>query len=170
MCSTVWDLTTLTSLFAGPEAAGCGNIKPDTRAIRRLIFDEGPRCVERREWQEVEDDYEDCEVEFQICFSLKLIYIVDCHLKEGKCTTAVVEQGKPMQTVRYHRKTTSKSSYRTEVHMQMTKSGLAIRVVVKPNASMEGPLQIFRSQRPGIKGKDDFGRVRADFVADFKSD
>jgi hypothetical protein len=51
----------------GTFSPGCGNIKPDTRAIRRLIFDEGPRCVERREWQEVEDDYEDCEVESEGC-------------------------------------------------------------------------------------------------------
>ena len=43
----------------GTFSPGCGDMKPDTRAIRRLIFDEGPRCVERREWLEVVDDYED---------------------------------------------------------------------------------------------------------------
>lgn len=47
----------------GTFSPGCGNIKPDNRAIRRLIFDEGPRCVERREWLDVEDDYEDASEE-----------------------------------------------------------------------------------------------------------
>ena len=48
----------------GTFAPGCGNIKPNTRAVRRLIFDEGPRRVETREWPEVEDDYYyDSEVE-----------------------------------------------------------------------------------------------------------
>jgi len=43
----------------GTFAPGCGNIKPNTRVIRRLLFDEGPRHVERREWEEVENDYDD---------------------------------------------------------------------------------------------------------------
>jgi hypothetical protein len=47
----------------GTFAPGCGNIKPNTRAVRRLLFDEGPRRVERKEWEEVEYDYDDSEVE-----------------------------------------------------------------------------------------------------------
>ena len=43
----------------GTFAPGCGDIKPNTLAIRRLLFDEGPRRVERRDWQLVlEDDVE----------------------------------------------------------------------------------------------------------------
>jgi hypothetical protein len=51
----------------GTFAPGCGDIKPNTRVVRRLLFDEGPRRVERREWQEVEYDYDDSEVESEGC-------------------------------------------------------------------------------------------------------
>lgn len=44
----------------GTFAPGCGNIKPNTRVIRRLLCDEGSRHVERREWEVVECDYDDC--------------------------------------------------------------------------------------------------------------
>ena len=40
----------------GTFAPGCGDIKPNTLAIRRLLFDEGPRRVERRDWQLVLED------------------------------------------------------------------------------------------------------------------
>ena len=40
----------------GTFAPGCGDIKPNTLAIRRLLFDEGARHVERRDWQKVLDD------------------------------------------------------------------------------------------------------------------
>jgi hypothetical protein len=40
----------------GTFAPGCGDIKPNTLAIRRLLFDEGARYVERRDWQQVLDD------------------------------------------------------------------------------------------------------------------
>ena len=40
----------------GTFAPGCGDIKPNTLAIRRLLFDEGARYVERRDWQKVLDD------------------------------------------------------------------------------------------------------------------
>ncbi|KAI9434115.1 hypothetical protein BJY52DRAFT_785736 [Lactarius psammicola] len=40
----------------GTFAPGCGDIKPNTLAIRRLLFDEGVRRVERRDWQQVLDD------------------------------------------------------------------------------------------------------------------
>ena len=40
----------------GTFAPGCGDIKPNTLAIRRLLFDEGPRRVERRDWQQVLED------------------------------------------------------------------------------------------------------------------
>ena len=43
----------------GTFAPGCGNIKPNTRVVRRLLFDEGPSRVESREWEEVENDYDD---------------------------------------------------------------------------------------------------------------
>jgi hypothetical protein len=43
----------------GTFAPGCGNIKPNTRVVRRLLFDEGPRHVETREWEEVRYDYDD---------------------------------------------------------------------------------------------------------------
>ncbi len=43
----------------GTFAPGCGNIKPNTRAVRRLLFDEGPGRVEEREWEEVEIEYDD---------------------------------------------------------------------------------------------------------------
>jgi hypothetical protein len=40
----------------GTFAPGCGDIKPNTLAIRLLLFDEGARRVERRDWQHVLDD------------------------------------------------------------------------------------------------------------------
>lgn len=40
----------------GTFAPGCGDLKPNTLAIRRLLFDEGARRVERRDWQQVLDD------------------------------------------------------------------------------------------------------------------
>ena len=43
----------------GTFAPGCGNIKPNTRAVRRLLFDEGQCRVEKREWEDVENDYDD---------------------------------------------------------------------------------------------------------------
>jgi len=43
----------------GTFAPGCGNIKPNTRGVRSLLFDEGISRVERREWEEVENDYGD---------------------------------------------------------------------------------------------------------------
>ena len=46
----------------GTFAPGCGNIKPDTLAVRSLLLDEGLRCVERRDWQAL-DEEEDIEVE-----------------------------------------------------------------------------------------------------------
>ncbi|KAI0280912.1 hypothetical protein BGY98DRAFT_932349 [Russula aff. rugulosa BPL654] len=54
----------------GTFAPGCGNIKPNTHVVRRLLFDEGPCRVERREWEEVEndyDDYYDSEAESERC-------------------------------------------------------------------------------------------------------
>jgi hypothetical protein len=46
----------------GTFAPGCGDIKPDTLAIRRLLLDEGLRYVERRDWQVLNEE-EDREVE-----------------------------------------------------------------------------------------------------------
>ncbi|KAF8261174.1 hypothetical protein EI94DRAFT_825567 [Lactarius quietus] len=40
----------------GTFAPGCGDIKPNTLAIRQLLFDEGARHVERRDWQRVLDN------------------------------------------------------------------------------------------------------------------
>ncbi|KAH9069644.1 hypothetical protein EDB83DRAFT_442879 [Lactarius deliciosus] len=40
----------------GTFAPGCGDIKPNTLAIRRLLYDEGVRRVERRDWEQVLDD------------------------------------------------------------------------------------------------------------------
>ncbi len=40
----------------GIFSPGCGDIKPNTLAIRRLLYDEGARRVERRDWQQVLDD------------------------------------------------------------------------------------------------------------------
>ena len=40
----------------GTFAPGCGDLKPNTLAIRRLLFDEGARRVERKDWQQVLDD------------------------------------------------------------------------------------------------------------------
>ncbi|KAI0294207.1 hypothetical protein BC826DRAFT_1175482 [Russula brevipes] len=37
----------------GVFAPGRGDIKPDTLAIRRLLFDEGSRRVERRDWEKI---------------------------------------------------------------------------------------------------------------------
>jgi hypothetical protein len=44
----------------GTFAPGCGHIKPNTVAIRRLLLDEGLRYVEKKDWQEVlgDDDKE----------------------------------------------------------------------------------------------------------------
>jgi hypothetical protein len=46
----------------GTFAPGCGDIKPDTLAIRGLLIDEGLRYVERRDWQVLNEE-EDREVE-----------------------------------------------------------------------------------------------------------
>ena len=46
----------------GTFAPGCGNIKPNTLAIRRLLIDEGLRYVERRDWHLLNEE-EDGEVE-----------------------------------------------------------------------------------------------------------
>ena len=46
----------------GTFAPGCGDIKPNTLAIRRLLIDEGLRYVERRDWQVLNEE-EDREVE-----------------------------------------------------------------------------------------------------------
>ena len=46
----------------GTFSPGCGDIKPDTLAIRRLLVDEGLRYVERRDWQVLNEE-EDREVE-----------------------------------------------------------------------------------------------------------
>jgi hypothetical protein len=43
----------------GTFAPGCGNIKPNTVAIRRLLFDEGHHCVEKKWWHEVLRDDDD---------------------------------------------------------------------------------------------------------------
>jgi hypothetical protein len=43
----------------GTFSPGCGDIKPNTVAIRRLLFDEGPRFVERKDWQKVLSSDED---------------------------------------------------------------------------------------------------------------
>jgi hypothetical protein len=54
----------------GTFAPGCGDIKPNTRIVRRLLFDEGPQRVESRDWEEVEndyDDYYDSETESENC-------------------------------------------------------------------------------------------------------
>lgn len=46
----------------GIFAPGCGDIKPDTPAIKRLLFDEGSRRVERRDWEKVRnEDYIEIE-------------------------------------------------------------------------------------------------------------
>ena len=46
----------------GTFSPGCGDIKPDTLAIRRLLVDEGLRYVERRDWQVLNEE-EDREIE-----------------------------------------------------------------------------------------------------------
>jgi hypothetical protein len=46
----------------GTFAPGCGDLKPDTLAIRRLLIDEGSRCVERRDWEMLNEE-EDEDVE-----------------------------------------------------------------------------------------------------------
>jgi hypothetical protein len=49
----------------GTFAPGCGNIKPNTVAIRRLLFDEGPHRVEKKGWYEVlrdDDDDDDDDI------------------------------------------------------------------------------------------------------------
>ena len=40
----------------GTFAPGCGDIKPNTLAIRRLLIDEGLRYVERRDWQVLNEE------------------------------------------------------------------------------------------------------------------
>ena len=45
----------------GAFSPGCGDIKPDTLAVRSLLLDEGSRCVERRGWQVLNE--ENIEVE-----------------------------------------------------------------------------------------------------------
>ena len=53
-------------IMRGTFSPGCGNIKPNTLTIRRLLFDEGPRHVEGRDWEEVKDDYLDgSDIEFE---------------------------------------------------------------------------------------------------------
>lgn len=52
-----WDGPTMRGTFA----PGCGDIKPNILAIRRLLIDEGLRYVERRDWQVLNE--EDREVE-----------------------------------------------------------------------------------------------------------
>jgi len=52
-----WDGATIRGTFA----PGCGDIKPNTLAIRRLLIDEGLRYVERRDWQVLNEE-EDREV------------------------------------------------------------------------------------------------------------
>jgi hypothetical protein len=46
----------------GTFAPGCGDIKPNTLAIRSLLVDEGLRFVERRDWHVLNEE-EDREVE-----------------------------------------------------------------------------------------------------------
>jgi len=53
-----WDGATMRGTFA----PGCGDIKPNILAIRRLLIDEGLRYVERRDWQVLNEE-EDREVE-----------------------------------------------------------------------------------------------------------
>ena len=40
----------------GTFAPGCGDIKPNTLAVRRLLFDEGARRVEKNDWKKILDD------------------------------------------------------------------------------------------------------------------
>jgi len=42
-----------------------GDIKPNTLAVRRLLFDEGQRHVERKDWEAVLDDEEYSDTELQ---------------------------------------------------------------------------------------------------------
>ncbi|KAH9963622.1 hypothetical protein BC827DRAFT_1193154 [Russula dissimulans] len=53
------------AIMRGTFAPGSGDVKPNTLAIRRLLFDEGQRHVERRDWDEVlnEEEYSDSEIE-----------------------------------------------------------------------------------------------------------
>jgi len=42
-----------------------GDIKPNMLAVRRLLFDEGQRHVERKDWEAVLDDEEYSDTELQ---------------------------------------------------------------------------------------------------------
>jgi hypothetical protein len=53
------------TIMRGTFAPACGDIKPNTLAIRRLLFDEGQRYVEERDWEELLNDEEDSDVESQ---------------------------------------------------------------------------------------------------------
>lgn len=46
----------------GTFAPGCGDLKPNTFAIRSLLIDEGLRFVERRDWRVLNEEEEDREV------------------------------------------------------------------------------------------------------------
>jgi hypothetical protein len=45
----------------GAFSPGCGDIKPDTLAVRSLLLDEGSRCVERRGWQVLKEENKEVE-------------------------------------------------------------------------------------------------------------
>ncbi|KAI9507263.1 hypothetical protein F5148DRAFT_1206618 [Russula earlei] len=53
------------TIMRGTFAPLCGDIKPNTLAIRRLLYDEGLRRIESRDWREIMDDEEGVEVESQ---------------------------------------------------------------------------------------------------------
>jgi len=53
------------AIMRGTFAPACGDIKPNMLAVRRLLFDEGQRHVDRRDWEEVLNDEEDSDVELQ---------------------------------------------------------------------------------------------------------
>ncbi|KAI0249428.1 hypothetical protein BJV78DRAFT_1354252 [Lactifluus subvellereus] len=50
------------AIMRGTFAPGCGDIKPNTVAIRSLLFDEGSGFVERKDWQKVLSSDGDMEV------------------------------------------------------------------------------------------------------------